>query len=100
MKFYLSPRICTIALVLAITGQILVELKLPALQQLYTVMSFGTLMCWVVFTVALSSWMRSDWLHDKLSKLNNNLRKSPKYENPPKKSSLRTRHSIHDQRIQ
>lgn len=85
MKNYPSARICLIALPVAIIGQIFVELKLPILEHYYVALSLGTLVCWIVFAIALCYWVRSDWLQNQLAKLNRDLVKSPKYENPPKK---------------
>lgn len=72
-------------MILAIIGQVFVELRLPALEQLYTALSFGTYICWITFALALASWQRSDWLRRKLTKINQDLVKPPKYEDPAHK---------------
>lgn len=85
MKGYPSAYICLAAMILAIIGQVFVELKLPLLEPIYVALSYGTFVCWIVFVIALGRWQRSDWLHRKLAKLNQDLTKTPKYEDPSSK---------------
>lgn len=73
-------------MILAIIGQVFVELRLPALEQLHTALSFGTFTCWIVFAIALGYWQRSDWLRRKLAKINQDLVKTPRYEDPSGKT--------------
>jgi len=92
MKGYPSAHICLAAMLLAIVGQIFVELNLPFLQSIYTVLSVGTLLCWIVFAVALSYWVRSGWLSKQLSKIDKDLTKAPKYEDPTDSSKSQQPH--------
>lgn len=74
-------------MILAIIGQVFVELRLPILQQFYTGLSFGTFACWIIFALALASWQRSDWLQRKLAKINQDLIKTSSHEDPSTKTS-------------
>ena len=85
MKGNLAARVCLITLLLAIIGQILVELKWPNQQPQFTIISFATLVCWFIFLVSVRVWVQSDWFRTHILSLQNDIEKSVKYEDSQKK---------------